>query len=71
MCLSADLVPQSFVDEMRAPVPHNTQDDRPAVPVSKISPERQAELVEKLKQAVADSEECPVSFGGYTLAICS
>lgn len=59
MCLSADLVPQSFIDEMRSPP--STEDNRSAVTVSKIAPEKQEELITKLRQAVADNEECPVS----------
>lgn len=59
MCLSADMVPQSFIDDIRSP--GNAEDGRPAVAVSKIAPEKQAELIAKLQQAVADNEECPVS----------
>ncbi|KAL7421932.1 hypothetical protein Q5752_003704 [Cryptotrichosporon argae] len=58
MCLALDLVPQSFLDEMNgAPAAgHN------AVAAVSLSQEEQDALVAKLRQVIADSEECPVCF---------
>jgi SWI/SNF-related matrix-associated actin-dependent regulator of chromatin subfamily A3 len=59
LCLSADLVPQSFLDDIRNPRPST---DTPAVPISNLTPEQRTALIEKLKQAIADQEECSVCF---------
>lgn len=63
LCLSASLVPQSFIDEMRNPVtlPKGMVTDAPAVAVSTMSEERKEVLMAKLRQAISDEEECSVS----------
>lgn len=58
LCLSRQLVPQSFFDELRRP-PIPTKGD--AVAISSIPEEKKQELVEKLRQRVADAEDCSVS----------
>lgn len=59
LCLSADLVPQSFLDDIRNPRPPTNS---PAVPIAKLSAEQREALIGKLKQAIADQEECSVCF---------
>lgn len=59
LCLSADLVPQSFLDDIRNPPP---PPDSPAVPIKNLSPEEREALIAKLKQSIADQEECSVCF---------
>lgn len=59
LCLSADLVPQSFLDDLRNP---RAATNSPAVPVSNLTPEQREALIEKLKQFIADQEECSVCF---------
>jgi hypothetical protein len=63
LCLSASLVPQSFIDEMRNPatVPKGMVTDAPAVAVSTMSEERKEVLLAKLRQAISDEEECSAS----------
>ncbi|GMK54505.1 hypothetical protein CspeluHIS016_0110910 [Cutaneotrichosporon spelunceum] len=58
LCLSADLVPQTFLADIRNPrAPGNSP-----VPVSSLNPEQREVLIEKLKLAIADQEECSVCF---------
>jgi len=57
LCLSRQLVPQSFFDDMRHPPVAAGSD---AVAVSAISVEKKADLVEKLRQRVSDEEDCSV-----------
>ncbi|CAK9786233.1 unnamed protein product [Cutaneotrichosporon oleaginosum] len=59
LCLSADLVPQSFLDDIRHP---HVSSNTPAVTVSKMTPEQREMLIQKLKQVIADQEECSVCF---------
>ncbi|CAD6586976.1 MAG: hypothetical protein TREMPRED_004617 [Tremellales sp. Tagirdzhanova-0007] len=59
LCLSADLVPQSFIDELRRPPATR---DGPVVAISSVSPEQREMLMAKLRQCIADAEECSVCF---------
>lgn len=59
LCLSRQLVPQSFFDDLRRP-PIPAKGD--AVPISSISEEKKQGLVDKLRQKVADDEDCSVSW---------
>ena len=58
LCLSADLVPQSFIDELRRPPATR---DGPVVAISSVSPEQREMLMAKLRQCIADAEECSVN----------
>jgi len=58
LCLSADLIPRTYLEDLRGQSRQSTQ---VAVPVVSMTPGRREELIEKLGQAMADSEECPVS----------
>lgn len=58
LCLSADLIPSSYLEDIRRP---SVEASTPSVPITQISPERRTELIEKLKQILLDAEECPVS----------
>jgi SWI/SNF-related matrix-associated actin-dependent regulator of chromatin subfamily A3 len=62
LCLSASLVPQSFVDEMRTPVtePKGMVTDAPAVVAASMPEEKKAALMTRLRQAISDEEECSV-----------
>jgi SWI/SNF-related matrix-associated actin-dependent regulator of chromatin subfamily A3 len=63
LCLSASLVPQSFIDEMRNPAtrePKGMVTDAPAVAVASMSEEKKEALMARLRQAVSDEEECSV-----------
>lgn len=69
LCLSADMVPASYLEDLRnPPVDSNV----PATSISSLTAEDCERLVEKLRQAVADQEECSVSIApGYlTLQVC-
>ena len=62
MCLSAELIPKSFIDDMLQPVTNaDGVGDGKAAAVINISPEKRSELIEKLRRALADDEECAVS----------
>ncbi|KAI9639359.1 uncharacterized protein MKK02DRAFT_39660 [Dioszegia hungarica] len=56
LCLSKDLVPQSFLDEMRNPTPAQGE----AVSAMSIPEEQRQEIINKLKVALADAEECAI-----------
>lgn len=56
LCLSSDLVPDNYLEELQRPVPAG-----PAVKAVKLSKEERERLVDKLRRAVADQEECSVS----------
>lgn len=58
LCLSSDLVPENYLEELKRPAPKG-----PAVKAVKLSKEEQERLIDKLRQAVADQEECSV--GGH------
>ncbi len=58
LCLSRQLVPQSFFDDLRRPAAPVKGD---AVAISSIPEEKKQELIEKLRQKVADDEDCSVS----------
>ena len=70
LCLSASLVPQSFVDEMRNPAtlePKGMVTDEPAVAVESMPEEKKEKLMAKLRQAISDEEECSVCRLWHTL----
>jgi SWI/SNF-related matrix-associated actin-dependent regulator of chromatin subfamily A3 len=58
LCLSASLVPSSFLEELRQPP---TAGSKAAVAVTSIPPEQRAQLIDKLRRTLADDEDCPVS----------
>ncbi|WVF71338.1 hypothetical protein IAT40_006141 [Kwoniella sp. CBS 6097] len=60
LCLSAELVPQSFIDDLRTPLPAAAS--RKAISISSMSPEKKNELIKKLRQYVADDTECGVCY---------
>ncbi|WVR06882.1 hypothetical protein IAU60_003918 [Kwoniella sp. DSM 27419] len=60
LCLSAELVPQSFIDDLRRPA-----QDLPAgkaVAISSMTREKKEELIVKLRQYVQDEMECGVCY---------
>lgn len=62
LCLSAELVPKSFLEDLRKPVDGGVG---PSVAVNKLTTEERMALLEKLKQALADDEECAVRLGTW------
>lgn len=58
LCLSRQLVPVSFFDDLRRP-PQPVKGD--AVSISAIPEEKKQELIVKLRQRVSEDEECSVS----------
>jgi len=58
LCLSRQLVPVSFFDDMRRPPAAAGAD---AVTMSAVSEDKKAELVNKLRQSISDEEDCSVS----------
>jgi SWI/SNF-related matrix-associated actin-dependent regulator of chromatin subfamily A3 len=64
LCLSASLVPQSFIDEMRNPAtlePRGMVTDAPPVAVASMPADKKEVLMARLRQAISDEEECSVS----------
>ncbi|RSH83079.1 uncharacterized protein EHS24_006736 [Apiotrichum porosum] len=59
LCLSADMVPASYLDEIRG---NAVTTKGPAVPINSLSDEERDKLIEKLRQAMADQEECSVCY---------
>lgn len=55
LCLSADLVPDNYLEELERPAAKG-----PAVRAVKLSADEQARLLDKLRRAIADQEECSV-----------
>lgn len=55
LCLSSDLVPENYLEDLKRPAAQG-----PAVKAVKLSKEEQERLIDKLRQAVADQEECSV-----------
>ncbi|WWC94582.1 hypothetical protein V866_001429 [Kwoniella sp. B9012] len=60
LCLSAQLVPQSFLDDLRRPVPKAPTG--PAISISSLTPEKKEELIAKLRQYVEEDTECGVCY---------
>ncbi|ODO09326.1 hypothetical protein I350_02926 [Cryptococcus amylolentus CBS 6273] len=58
ICLSLELVPQTFLDDIRKPP--QVRDTGNATSIASLSPEKKQELIEKLKAYVADEIECGV-----------
>jgi SWI/SNF-related matrix-associated actin-dependent regulator of chromatin subfamily A3 len=60
ICLSRQLIPQSFFDDLRrVPEPINEN----AIAISSISEEDRQRLTDKLRQEVSDDADCAVSDG--------
>ncbi|GFZ43795.1 LOW QUALITY PROTEIN: hypothetical protein JCM24511_01515 [Saitozyma sp. JCM 24511] len=59
LCLSASLVPSSFLEELRQPP---SAGSKAAVAVASIPPEQRAQLIDKLRRTLADDEDCPICF---------
>lgn len=57
LCLSADMVPTSYLEDLRKPPPSK---DVEAISADSLSSEEKDRLISALKQAVADQEECIV-----------
>lgn len=51
------MVPASYLDEIRG---NAVTTKGPAVPINSLSDEERDKLIEKLRQAMADQEECSV-----------
>lgn len=62
LCLSAELVPKSFLEDLRRPIDGGVG---PSIAVNKLTLEERLALLEKLKQALADDEECAVCPGDW------
>ncbi|WWC62158.1 uncharacterized protein I303_104750 [Kwoniella dejecticola CBS 10117] len=60
LCLSAQLVPQSFLDDLRRPIPKVPTG--PAISISSLTPEKKTELIAKLRQYVEEDTECGVCY---------
>ncbi|WVW84111.1 hypothetical protein I302_106140 [Kwoniella bestiolae CBS 10118] len=60
LCLSAQLVPQSFLDDLRRPIPKVPAG--PAISISSLTPEKKEELIAKLRQYVEEDTECGVCY---------
>lgn len=58
LCLSLELIPQSFLDEIRAPP--TSQNDASATSIASLSTEEMEALVKKLRQFVEDETECGI-----------
>ncbi|KAK4688842.1 hypothetical protein P7C73_g1286, partial [Tremellales sp. Uapishka_1] len=59
LCLSKELIPNGYLEDLQQ---RPEKENGHAVPAAAISEERKAELIEKLRLAVVDSEECPVCY---------
>jgi hypothetical protein len=57
LCLSADLIPENYLQDLKA----TSTPTGPAIATSSLSVEDREKLFDKLRQAVADQEECSVS----------
>ncbi|ORY32870.1 SNF2 family N-terminal domain-domain-containing protein [Naematelia encephala] len=60
LCLSRQLVPQTFLEDLRRPA--SAVPSSHAVNANSLGKVKTAELVDRLRQAVSDDEECPVCF---------
>lgn len=60
LCLSAELIPKGFVEDLRRPLENVQGGVGPPIAANRLSAEERLELLEKLRQAVADDEECSV-----------
>ncbi|WRT66541.1 uncharacterized protein IL334_003500 [Kwoniella shivajii] len=60
LCLSAQLVPQSFLDDLRRPLPKIPTG--PAISISSLTPKKKEELIAKLRQFVEEDTECGVCY---------
>lgn len=58
LCLSLELIPQSFLDEIRAPP--TSQNGSSATSIASLSTEEMEALVKKLRQFVEDETECGI-----------
>lgn len=58
LCLSFELIPQSFLDEIRAPP--TSQNGASATAIASLSTEEMEVLVKKLRQFVEDETECGI-----------
>lgn len=58
LCLSLELIPQSFLDEIRAPP--TSQNGASATSIASLSTEEMEALVKKLRQIVEDETECGI-----------
>ncbi len=61
LCLSADLIPANYVQDLK----QTTTTAGPAVSAATLSQEERDRVIEKLRLAVADQEECSV--GSYVV----
>ncbi|KAL1411453.1 hypothetical protein Q8F55_002409 [Vanrija albida] len=59
LCLSADMIPADYLETLRNT---DTLNAGPSVSISSLQPEQKDKLIEKLRQAIADQEECSVCF---------
>lgn len=62
LCLSADLVPADFLEQIKAGGESSASSGGYAPAVALLSKEQRTALERKLQRAIADQEECPVSF---------
>ncbi|WWC89156.1 uncharacterized protein L201_004074 [Kwoniella dendrophila CBS 6074] len=60
LCLSAQLVPQSFLDDLRRPIPKASVG--PAISISSLTPEKKEDLIAKLRHYVEEDTECGVCY---------
>jgi hypothetical protein len=58
LCLSRDLVPVGYLDDLRK---RPEEEGGSVVPIAEISAEQREALIEKLRQVISDGEDCPVS----------
>lgn len=56
LCLSADLIPANYVQYLK----QVTTSYGPAVSAATLTPEQRERVIEKLRQGIADQEECSV-----------
>lgn len=57
LCLSADMIPADYLETLRN---IEVSPAGPSVSISSLQPEQKEKLIEKLRQAIADQEECSV-----------
>ncbi|WVQ99528.1 hypothetical protein IAU59_006664 [Kwoniella sp. CBS 9459] len=61
LCLSAELVPQSFIDDLRRPLANHATSTK-EIAISSMPAEKKDELIKKLRQYVEDDTECGVCY---------